>query len=273
MNELRAIAAMKNEPKLGGELRGENFGSVIMDEAPDFEKEMDKALDKTLNVKVDEETHLKVIVSSELISESNGLEICSDEGYEYSAIFLKKMKKRTTVLEAKRKEFLKPLTKLKSEIDAYFKGPQEKLAIASEIVKKGMLSFMEEQEKEKKEAREKAEAEDKAQREVAQKALQEAAREADNKGDDREVEILLNQAEKVSEPIVQKVVHVPAVKKISGISTKKIWKYRIEDPSAVPMEYMIPNETAIGQVVRSTKGTIKIPGVKIYFEKVLATRI
>jgi len=48
---------------------------------------------------------------------------------------------------------------------------------------------------------------------------------------------------------------------------RTIWKFKIENEALIPRQYMVPNETAIGQVVRALKGQTNIPGVKIYEER------
>ena len=46
--------------------------------------------------------------------------------------------------------------------------------------------------------------------------------------------------------------------------TQKRWAYRVVDPMKVPREYLMLDEIKIGGVVRSTKGTVKIPGIEAY---------
>jgi hypothetical protein len=53
---------------------------------------------------------------------------------------------------------------------------------------------------------------------------------------------------------------------------RKVWKYRITDVNLIPRDYMQPNETMIGQIVRAGKDTTRIPGVEVYFEETLAAR-
>lgn len=60
--------------------------------------------------------------------------------------------------------------------------------------------------------------------------------------------------------------------KASGISEREIWKYEITDANLIPREWLTPDLTKIGQAVKGAKDMLKIPGVRIYSEKVLAAR-
>ena len=62
---------------------------------------------------------------------------------------------------------------------------------------------------------------------------------------------------------------VPA---IEGMTEQEHYLFEIENPALIPAEYLIPDEVKIGKLVRDTKGTIKIPGVRIYRDtKIKAT--
>jgi len=73
-------------------------------------------------------------------------------------------------------------------------------------------------------------------------------------------------------------VHVPvpilasAPAKVSGLSTREHWDFRITDPSKLPREYLIPNEAAIRSVVKGLKGQTNIPGVEVFRDDVVAGR-
>ena len=53
---------------------------------------------------------------------------------------------------------------------------------------------------------------------------------------------------------------------MGSIGTLKTYKWELEDITKVPREYLIPNAVLIGQMVRSSKGTISIPGIRVYSE-------
>jgi hypothetical protein len=75
--------------------------------------------------------------------------------------------------------------------------------------------------------------------------------------------------------IIAEPVYVPPVvlqkttpKLAGGPVYRTIWKFRIVNESLIPRQYMVPDEKAIGGVVRSTQGKINIPGIEAYEERV-----
>ena len=66
------------------------------------------------------------------------------------------------------------------------------------------------------------------------------------------------EAETLVAPVVSVAPAVPESKLASVVT----WGYEITDPLAIPREYLIPDASKIGAVVRASKGTIKIPGVR-----------
>ena len=71
----------------------------------------------------------------------------------------------------------------------------------------------------------------------------------------------------VSAPVVVAPAPVRQVPKVQDVSYRDNWRFIIENAELVPREYLIPDETKIGQYVRAMKDAAKIPGVKIYCEK------
>lgn len=112
------------------------------------------------------------------------------------------------------------------------------------------------------EARKVAEAE--SQRLATEQAISDAiALEAagDKKGADA---VLANPA---PVPVFVPPVIVPSsVQKSAGVSGTQLWKFRITNPDLIPREYLVPDEKAIGQVVRGLKDKTKIPGIEVYPE-------
>lgn len=57
-----------------------------------------------------------------------------------------------------------------------------------------------------------------------------------------------------------------------GISMRENWKFEIENVNLLPLEYMLPDEGAIGKVVRALGSKTNIPGVRVFCEKVVSGR-
>lgn len=79
---------------------------------------------------------------------------------------------------------------------------------------------------------------------------------------------------KESQNTVLNPIDIPKVK---GIVTYDVWKWEVEDIDKVPFEVgntklFRLDEKAIDMLVKSSDGTIKIPGIRIYKEKMVAVR-
>lgn len=97
--------------------------------------------------------------------------------------------------------------------------------------------------------------------------LEKKADKAEGQGNGAKAEELRGKAQEIEAiaPIVQSTVS-----KIDGIKKMKIWKFTITDEALLPREYLIPDTKKIGAMAKASKGTITIPGVKIYSEETLA---
>jgi len=73
---------------------------------------------------------------------------------------------------------------------------------------------------------------------------------------------LMAEAKKAGVDPSMVTVAAPEVK--SGKGTRKMWKFRITDESLIPHGYMIPDEKAIGALVKLKKDKTDIPGVEVY---------
>jgi uncharacterized membrane protein YqiK len=126
-----------------------------------------------------------------------------------------------------------------------------------------MLSFQQAEERKRQEAEAKA-------RELAQKEAEKLEKKAEKeaqKGNTAKAEELKARAQETAAitPVI-----ASSVESVKGISTKKIWKFRLVDENLIPRMYLIPNEKMLGEVARATKGELKIPGVEFYPEETIA---
>ncbi|MGH9454086.1 MAG: hypothetical protein ACRD2O_08975 [Terriglobia bacterium] len=108
---------------------------------------------------------------------------------------------------------------------------------------------------------------------AAQAAREQAEQEAKSleaAGDAELANVVREQAAAAPAPVV---VIESSVPKVAGISKpKENWKFRVTNEGLIPREFMVPNETAIGALVRAQKGRTNIPGIEIYCEKTIALR-
>jgi hypothetical protein len=174
---------------------------------------------------------------------------------------LKQIKTLYNCLDTERKTATKPLDESKKKIMDWFRSPMERLEKAENTRKQAILAFQREQERIRLEAERKLQAEaDKKRQEALQKA--EAVREA---GKDDKAEKYIEKAAAIVAPIL-----APTVEKVAGISTKKVWKYRVTDTALIPREYLIVNDKMLGEVARATKGALKVSGVEFYPEETIS---
>lgn len=202
-----------------------------------------------------------------IITETKSITVTNDEQKSNTLELLKKIKGVANGLEAERTAQKKPILEAGREIDGAYKAEIDKLAKAESVLKQSVLSYDQEQRRKAQELQRKlqAAAEEKARKEREKLAAQ--AEKAAAAGKIEKAEALQEKAEEVQVfvPIVQAVET-----KVTGVSTRKAWKYRIIDVNKLPREYMIPNEAMLAALARSTQGNIPVPGVEFYAEDILA---
>jgi hypothetical protein len=119
-----------------------------------------------------------------------------------------------------------------------------------------------------------AEASRKAEEARAEQARKEALR-ADTKADNAEArgEVRAAEHENTAASIVAQVVQTEAPK-VSGIARKKVWKYRIKDPSAIKRAYLTEDEVKIGKLVRAmgAEAADMVGGIEVWQENDVAAR-
>ena len=58
--------------------------------------------------------------------------------------------------------------------------------------------------------------------------------------------------------------HAP---KHKGTRKRTDWKHEVVDAASLPREFLMPDHTAIGAIVRARKGETNIPGVRVWAER------
>jgi hypothetical protein len=74
--------------------------------------------------------------------------------------------------------------------------------------------------------------------------------------------------ELVSAPVA--LVCTPAPLKADGIVRRARWTYAVVDATQVPREYLTIDHHKLGAVVRALKGSVPIPGVRVWAERTMA---
>lgn len=211
-------------------------------------------------------------------------------------------------IEAKRVESVKPLNDAVKRINDLFRAPLDRCKKAEATLKKAIAAYqarLERERREREEAlrrkreeeqarlRKEAEAREAAERERARKAREKAeeeARQAEAAGRAERAEALRKQAEIEEQERVRRaeeeaeakrqqaasmpaaVVEAPAASNVTGISSRKVWKFRVKDIHAIPEKYLKVDEVKIGKVVRALGDECDIPGIEVYEEAAVAVR-
>jgi hypothetical protein len=211
-------------------------------------------------------------------------------------------------VEAQRTSITGPMNTALKAVNAHFKAPMEWLEQAESILKRGMLAFQQEEQRKQREeqarrdreaaaARARIEAEaamERARSEKEAQALLDQAQEAEKAGDVEGAARLATEAESRQEQASMTVTELKGTKelvsaasvertvpKVSGISTKKVWKVEVTDKLAFVryiaehpeyLELVEPNTPAINKLGLALKKACPLEGVRVFEEETLASR-
>ena len=181
-------------------------------------------------------------------------------------------------VEEKRKELIAPLLERQREINDYAKQLTEPLLGAETHLKRQLIEWDKKLEAERqaelKRIQIEREQKEREAREAAAKAKEEAEAMAlfgPTSESTRAGLVAEAEAERVTTHIAKearKEEKAVMENKVSGI--RVVWKFEVTDPSKVPTEFLIVDESAIGKAVRG--GVREIAGVRIFEEKTMGVR-
>jgi len=113
---------------------------------------------------------------------------------------------------------------------------------------------------------------------IEEEAIRKAA-EAELKGDNEKAAAILEKAVAKEEKLSAKIeeaatvaAYVPPPVKTVGISTREDWDIELLDINLVPRDYLMFDEVKARKVIRASKGTIQIPGVKNVKKTIVSQR-
>lgn len=160
------------------------------------------------------------------------------------------MAKLKKALTDKRKEWLTPIKEKLDAVDAVFRSLSTPLDLADRTTRTKILGYRAEQER----IRLAAEAIEREKNELAK-------REAALNGGAITIDLT---------PIEKPAEQPKHIRTEVGTATgAQIWKFEVVDFKALPDEYKMADEVKIGKVVRATKGSVSIPGVRMWPEESL----
>lgn len=154
---------------------------------------------------------------------------------------LVEIKSRWKAVEEKRTSLVKPLNDVVKNINAMFKPVLDQWDTTMDVVKRAMLDYQ---------VRE---------ADAQRKALEAAATMAQQGQTGQEFHALVAQGSAM--PV-----------KPQGITSRVIWRWKITDAALVPREYLCVDASKLDAVVKEAKEGVKIPGIEVYREEVMAVR-
>jgi len=191
----------------------------------------------------------------------------TDEQYQHAATFLRERCK--AVLDQVNETFDPIIRKqhlAHKEAIAQKRKVAAPIQTAEKLIKKAMAAYR----RKKDEERRRIEAEQKrAAQELAEKEVVEQAALLERQGRAEEAEKLIEQP--VAPPPVVSPVSAP---KAEGIVARKVYRYRITNAKAIKPEFLVPDEKAIGQIVRSMKERASeiVGGIEVYCDETISAR-
>lgn len=238
---------------------------------------------------IDQRSQELAIEAEHILTTAQGYAVSSISEFEFAANELKAIKAKAREIDGQRVFLKAPVLEQAKRIEDFFRAPLKFLLDAESLLKRAMLGFQQAEEAKRLEAERKAqEAARKEQDELRRKAadderkakeLQIQAEAAAASGDIETAIKLEARAEKLEDKADARVeqaasVIIPTIAreqpKISGISTRKVWKHRVTDARKVPRDYLMVNEKMLSDFAKATKGAIPIEGVEFYCEEVMA---
>jgi hypothetical protein len=170
-------------------------------------------------------------------------------------------KERLTKLQAAKKMLLAPLVAVLEDVERNRRTWEEDERRKAEA----------EQHRLQEEARKAAEARAAEERKAREKEI--AAQIRAGEIGKREAKALKEQAavaEQVAAKDVPEVKVQAAIPTLAGTASRRTWKFRIVDASRIPRNFLMPDETSIGRMVRDAKDKGKAeaecPGIEVWSE-------
>lgn len=235
-----------------------------------------------------------------MLAVARDFKVTTTAEYSTAAEQLKQIKALASKLNDERLEMTRPLDTTKKLIMDRFREPLAFLDDAEKAIKNAIGTYETEQRRLRLEAekaaaeaarkeRERMEAEaakvEQAAREKRERE-EEKARALEAKGRAAEAEAKRKAAEEAEAARLREaeakraaaasmptapVVHFEQPK-VAGVSSRQVWKFEIVDPELLPRKFLVPDEKAIGDVVRSLGDKADIPGVRVYADTIISSR-
>jgi hypothetical protein len=199
---------------------------------------------------------------TDIEKQADALRITDGAGFEQAADFLKRIKSTIKRVDEYWEPLRVPAYEAYKAVTDHKKAMTDPLKNSEAILKKKMSAYQVEQERIRREEEERIRR--LAQEEMERKLAE--AEKAEEAGNEFEKEFAMVQAEILENTARTATVALPKAT-ASGIAQKKGWEIKNIDLSKLPCEFAgvvirPADEKAIMQLIKATKGQVKIPGVE-----------
>ena len=208
--------------------------------------------------------------TSSVIIEANVLVVTDNQTNKFASDYLKNLKSIQKRIEDEFDPAIAQAHQLHKSLTDQRKRYLAPLEHAEQAIKRKIADFLAIEEQRRQEEQRKAQAIAEAAERKRREELEEQARRHEAAGRTEKAEERRQMAEEtfVPAPIVES-----KIEQQKGISTVQVWKFEIVDESKLPSEYTMPDEAAIGKVVRALKDKANIPGVRVFFTNEIRARV
>lgn len=188
--------------------------------------------------------------------QAKAVRIVDDASYESAAGVLLRVKDLRAEIAGVFGPIIKRAHEAHKEALAQQKKVEQPLVDAEAILKPQMVRYLDQKEKERRAEATRLEAEA---RKLEEDARLEAAAAAEATGDHAAAEAIFEQPLPPPPVVVQKTVP-----KVSGISSKEVIDFVVEDEMMVPDQYKVIDMVALRRVVTALGEKANIPGVRVF---------
>jgi hypothetical protein len=192
------------------------------------------------------------------LREVESVKVVTPQDYETVGAMLITIKSKWNAIDEERKKLKSPIDAAAKAIQDFFRAPLDALATAERLAKGKLATYAQEQERIRREEQAKADA--LARRERERLEARAAKAEADGKAE--KASALQQTAAAVVAPTILR-----ETPKMTGMSTRDVWKWEIVDSAQLPRDFLVPNEAMIRAMVTALRGETTIPGVRVWSEK------
>lgn len=177
------------------------------------------------------------------------------------------IKQKGKELDEQRKELTRPLDESKRKIMELYKKPLDALSRAERAIKTALSRYHDKQERIRREQQRLIEEQRKKDEAEAKAKLEAQAEQKIEEGDIEAAKEIVQESEdlRLAAPVL-------SAHKTEGVSYRTVWKWEVTDFDKVPDTFKKIDDKAISAIATAQKSRASVPGVRFFWEKVVASR-